>query len=210
MAGLDDSHLASGPELFLRFAGHDSTPRSCMLLGIAHGKMHIRSEQWIEPATTVSALFAHLTVSGEVLYCIRKETWYRACIDLMSGDDRRREPRLAVHQPATVITFSGSHKAPSIPGILLDLAVSGMRLQVSNHVEPGTMIYVETGTVIVAGEVRNCQTGSDGHFEAGIEITDVVSEIDSHHKASSILKNIRHKLAQAILGEPISASRKPT
>ena len=164
------------------------TFQSCTLLGIAHGKIHIRSDQWIEPASRVSATFVHLAFVGEVLYCTWKDTWYRTCIDLFSGDDqRRREPRLAVHQRGTVIALSESRNSTPVSGILLDLAVSGMRLEIPNHVEPGTMIYVETESTLVAGEVRHCHKGRNGGFEAGIEITEVALQNRSRRQRLSVI-----------------------
>lgn len=67
---------AAGPEVLLRLAGTGSPPHCCTLLGIAHGKMHVRDDQWIEPASRVDAIFARLAFSGEVIYCTRKDTWY--------------------------------------------------------------------------------------------------------------------------------------
>jgi hypothetical protein len=209
MAVLQDFGVFSGPQVLLRLAGSKTEPCACTLLGITHGKMHLRSEQWIEPASLVSATFNRLTVSGEVLYCTWKDAWYRTSIDLISEDDqRRREPRLLVGQHGTVISLSGNGNDFSAPGVLIDLAVSGMRLEVPRHADPGTMIYVETESALIVGEVRHCHQGPTGSFEAGVQITDILSDRNSRQNTPGFLHNVRRKLAQAILGAPIPTSRR--
>ena len=192
----------SGPDILLRLAGADAPPHTCTLLGLAQGKMHVRSTEWFEPASQVTARFAHLTFSGEVLYCTQKDNWFRVCIDLLSGEDqRRREPRLEVNQPGTVIALSDHGCQSSTQGTLLDLAVSGMRLEIPHQVDPGTMIYIETASALVAGEVRRCHKRSDGKFEAGIQITDVLPDNSSSRRSPGLVKNIRNKLGAIISGQ---------
>jgi hypothetical protein len=79
-----------------------------------------------------------------------------------------------------------------------------MRVRTSHYVKPGTMIFIETDGNLVVGEVRHCREEGNGHFDAGIEITDILSDTASPQGSRGLLKNFRHKLAQAILGEPIT------
>ena len=191
----------SGPGITLRSLSTDAPPRSCILLGLVQGKLHIRSDQWIEPSSRVRAQFEHLSFLGEVLYCARKDTWFRVCIDLLAGQEQRREPRLPVHQHGTVITLSGENPS-SEPGTLVDLAVAGMCIQLSHAVETGTMIYIETESALVAGEVRHCREVASGCFEAGVQVTDVLPDINIGHSTSGFLQNVRRKLGHVIAGEP--------
>ena len=208
MIALDESAADFGPELLLNLAGANLPPQSCILLGIAHGKMHVRSDRWIEPASPVTARFARHTLSGNVLYCARKETWFRTCIELTAADDQRRsEPRLVVRQCGTVITLSGNRSESSVPGTLLDLSVSGMRLEIPQSVEAGTMIYVETESALMAGEVRHCRKGREGRFEAGVQVTDILYGTASARIGWGTVRNIRRMLAQIILGEEIAVIR---
>jgi hypothetical protein len=71
------------------------------------------------------------------------------------------------------------------------------------------MIFVEMASTLVVGEVRHCRPGKDGHFEAGIEVTDVISDTKARQNSSGRLRNIRRKLAELILGEPIRSTREP-
>jgi hypothetical protein len=206
MSDLDQSTRISGPEIFIHLPGANAPSRSCTVLGIAHGQMHIRTDRWIEPATLVLAVFARITLAGEVVYCTRKDSWYRACIGVISEDDQRREPRLSVRQPGTINALADNGNE-SAEGTLLDLSVSGMRVEVPHRIQPGTMILVETRSAVVAGEVRHCLKGRDGRFEAGIEITDILSGLEGKEKSLGVVRRIRRKLAQAISGEPIVFTR---
>lgn len=201
------SALTSGPEVRLRLQGVKEKFFQCILLGMEQGKMHVRSDRWIEPASFVSAVFSHLTFSGEVLYCTRKDTWYRICIDLLAGEEQRRsEPRLAVHQHGTVIALSDDRSESKTPGVLLDLAVAGMRVELPQRVEPGAMIYFETESELVAGQVRRCHQYPDGRFEAGVEVTEILSGGRGEQKRGMI-KSLRTKLGHALLGKSAGMQR---
>src|ERR1700683_2262665 len=101
MLGVESGRIF-GPGVLLHLAGAAGPPLPCSLLGIEHGKMHIRTNDWIEPASRVSAMLGRINVSGEVIYCTSKDTWYRACIALNSGNEGRRGPRLPIRLPAAV------------------------------------------------------------------------------------------------------------
>jgi hypothetical protein len=203
MSALDEFRV-SGPEVFLQLTGTDSPPHSCILLGVEHGEIHIRSDEWLEPGWPVSATFARISVSGEVLYCIRKDGWFRISVAVISKNDHgRRQPRLPVCLPGSVVAFS-ENGSESSRGTLLDVSVSGMRLDISHPVKAGTMIFVETESVLVVGEVRYCNRRQDGGFDAGVAVTDVLSDIKSGQNSPGVMKSIRRKLAEAILGESIA------
>jgi hypothetical protein len=170
------------------------------MLGLAEGKLHVRSAQWIEPSSRIRAQFEHHSFSGEVQYCTRKDTWFRVCIDLMAEQEQRREPRISLCQKGRVTTLSNAGPL-SAPGMLLDLAIAGMRIELPHEVEPGTMIYIETDTTLIAGEVRHCRKGSEGNFEAGVAVTDVLPAIQLGAATPGMVKSICRKLGRAISGE---------
>jgi hypothetical protein len=200
----------SGPEILLQLIGTDSPPHSCILLGIEHGEIHIRADEWIEPGSHVNATFARISVAGEVLHCTRKDGWCRISVAVNSTHDLgRRQPRLPVYLPGSVVAFSGNG-SDSGRGTLLDVSISGMRLDTSHRVEVGAMIFVETRSVLVVGEVRYCNKREKGGYDAGVEVTDVLSDIKSAQNSQGVLKKIRRKLAEAILGEPIAIAREAT
>jgi hypothetical protein len=208
MLGVESGRIF-GPDVLLHLTGTSAPPLPCALLGIERGKMHIRANGWIEPASRVSAMLGRVNVSGEVVYCTRKDTWYLACIALNSENEGRREPRLPVRLPGSVVVLSGDGGEQSVEGLVLDVSVSGMRLRIPQGVKPETMIFVEMASTLVVGEVRHCLPGKNGQFEAGIEVTDVISDTKARQNSSGRLRNIRRKLAELILGEPIRSTREP-
>ena len=206
MPALGESRLVSGPAVLLQLTGTSSPPQSCILLGIEHGKMHVRTDKWIEPASQVTAEFARVAISGEIEYCTRKDNWYRACIAMDRGaDDGRRDPRLPVTLSGKVITLS-DNGSDSVDGKIHDLSVSGMLVELSHLAEVGSMIFVETDSTLVIGEVRHCHDGRNGHFEVGVEITDILPDIKLQQSSPGVVKRIRRKLAEAILGQQIATA----
>jgi len=209
MATLKDSRVF-GPEIRLQLTGTDAPPHSCILLGIEKGEIHIRADEWIEPASRVSATFARVKVSGEVLYCTSKDGWFRISVAINSRNGQgRRQPRLPVYLSGSVVAFS-ENRTESGRGTLLDVSVSGMRVNIPYRVEVGTMLFVETRSVLVVGEVRYCNKRPQGGFDAGVEVTDVLSDIKFARTSPGVLKTMRRKLAEAILGEPIAIARDET
>jgi hypothetical protein len=173
----------------------------CALFGLEQGKMHVRNDLWIEPESQVRVQFGQLRFSGIVTYCIRKDGHYSTCIDLMPGHEERREPRLSIQRGGHVTTLGGGRASAGAPGVLLDLAVSGMRVHVPYEVTPGTMIFIEMETELVAGEVRRCTKSSNGNYEAGVAITDVLSTRGNGVHSRSVLHKARMRMAHAILGK---------
>jgi hypothetical protein len=199
MAVADASVAHSEPEIVLHIAGGPTL--KCALFGLEQGKMHVRNDLWIDPESHVRVQFGHLKFSGIVTYCIRRDGHYCACIDLMPGHEERREPRLSIQRGGHVTTLGAGRRAAGAPGVLLDLAVSGMRVHVPYEVTPGTMIFIEMETELVAGEVRRCTKTSNGNYEAGVAITDVLSTRGSGAHSRSVLHKARVRMAHAILGK---------
>ena len=199
MAVAEVSVAHSGPEIALHVSSGLTV--KCALFGLDQGKMHVRNDLWIEPESHVRVQFGRLKFSGIVLYCIRKDGHYSTCIDLMPGHEERREPRLSIQRGGHVTALGGSRQSAGAPGVLLDLAVSGMRVHVPYEVAPGTMLFVEMETELVAGEVRRCTKASNGNYEAGVAITDVLTTRGNGAHSRSVLHKARMRMAHAILGK---------
>ena len=199
MAVADVSIAHCGPEIALHIPG--GLTLKCGLFGLEQGKMHVRNDFWLEPESHVRVQFGHLRFSGIVTYCIPKDGRYSTCIDLMPGQEERREPRLSIQRGGHVTTLGGGRHSAGAPGVLLDLAVSGMRVHVPYEVTPGTMIFIEMETELVAGEVRRCTKTSNGNYEAGVAITDVLSTRGRGIHSRSVLHKARVRMAHAILGK---------
>ncbi len=188
IAVADESALNHGPEVLVRVEGTSESPFPCILLRASQGKIHLRTNQWIEPATRVTAAFPHISVAGAVVYCTRIDTGYRFCISMISGNDKRREPRLLTRQPGKIVALSADG-SESTSGTLVDLSVSGMRLEMTHRVETGTMIFFVTGSIAIVGEVRYSHQRQLGGFEAGVEIIETLYDPEVRETSvRSILK----------------------
>lgn len=199
MSAADVSVAHSGPEIVVH--GPTGLVHKCSLFGLEQGKMHVRNDLWLEPESRVRVQFGHLTFTGMVTYCIRREGYYSTCIDLMHGKEERREPRLSIQRGGHISTLGGGRESASAPGVLLDLAVSGMRLHVPYEVTPGTMVFIEMESELVAGEVRRCTKATNGNYEAGVAITDVLSARNTGAHNRSVLRKARMRMAHVILGK---------
>jgi hypothetical protein len=136
-----------------------------------------------------------------VNYCIRKDAHYSTCVDLRPGDDERREPRLGIRRGGRITTLAGGQEAAGAEGVLVDLAVSGMRLRIPYEAAPGDMILVEMESDLVAGEVRRCARTSAGDYEAGVAITDVLSTLGSGALHRGVLQKAEARMAHAVPGK---------
>jgi hypothetical protein len=182
---------------------------SCTLMGMAQGRIHLDADRPIGPETRVMLKFARVTFEAIVEYSTLKSGKYRVCASVTAeAEKRRREPRLPIHQHATITALAeNAQNTMSIPCILTDLSRSGMRAQISEPLISGTMVCVETDTTLVAGEVRHCQR-RPGYHEIGVEITDIITDAKQGEKEEGFVKNLRWKLAALIVGEELTFARR--
>jgi hypothetical protein len=86
------------------------------------------------------------------------------------GADKRREPRFATNEPASIHSLN-----PLTPGYtpvrILDISNWGLKLRGQRFIEPGTQIHVKLGNVFVVGEVRY-SIPAGGFFLAGVLVED--------------------------------------
>jgi len=70
--------------------------------------------------------------------------------------ERRKEPRLKANQ-SVMVTPIGMIRMPAMSGRVLDMSGSGLRLVLPNPVPCGSPIKVETGHMVMVGEVCRCE-----------------------------------------------------
>lgn len=117
-----------------------------------------------------------------------------------SAQGTRRDPRLLLIQDGRVTTL-GEQGNKYSEGTLLDLAVSGLRLEMSHSVDVGATIFFETAASLIVGEVRHCHQSQHGRFTAGVEINDILTDVRfKHNSGKRTAKGIRRKLAEVVLG----------
>lgn len=181
--------------IFLEPAGGAKSPIYCSLIGIERGQIHLNTQKWLEPGTRAVLKIDGISVTGEIDYCNRKKEEYRTCFTV---GHRRSAPRFPINEPGT-LTVLGEEQTHSSACSLTDLSVSGLGLTTSMEVTAGSMICVQTGSMLAVGEVRHCRQDSAGMFRVGVEVTDVLS----NEAARRARKGFRQRLAELILGYQI-------
>ena len=95
--------------------------------------------------------------------------------------ERRRHVRTPSDQPASITVVRPSPKPMS--GRVLDVSEGGLKLIVSEPLEPGTLIQVRLANKFVLAEARYCLRQGE-EFHVGIETKDVF-EIPGKDESSS-------------------------
>lgn len=186
----------------------NGTILSCSLLGINRGEIHLKTEQSFQPGFQVVVAFERVSLTGEVVYSKTEEQGFRTCIVLRTGDHAgRTEPRFPIDEPATLIVLPDAAPIWSSSCRLVDFSRSGLGLMTSAEVNPGTMACVETTSLLVVGEVCYSGQHEPGLFQVGIELTDVLLDEGLSSRNAGLIARIRVKLAEFILGRPISRFR---
>lgn len=197
----------SGPQVELRI-GHKNgeAAQRCALVGIEYGRIHLHTERIVASETRVFVKFKKVTLEAIVQYSKPKDVGYGVCLSVTGEPERRRrEPRLPIHQHATITSLCDGSVV--LDGTLTDLSRSGFRAQLREPVMVGTMVYAETHTTIVVGEVRHCEE-RPGHCEIGVEITDILTDTSTPGDKTGIIETLRWKLATLIVGERLTIARK--
>jgi hypothetical protein len=88
-----------------------------------------------------------------------------------SGLERRTEVRYPTNDPAQVRLSPG---AEPVPGTILDISKSGLRIELTTLVERGTRIeIILTGRAAIFGTVRHCRRMADA-YHAGVLVEHVL------------------------------------
>jgi hypothetical protein len=145
--------------------------------------------------------FDHVAIPGTVLSSRQNENFYRTCVEVTPSDHVRRDPRFPLHEPCS-IGILGNGDETRIKGRLTDFSKSGLGLHSGGYVEIGTMVYVETRSLLIAGEVRHCRRRPNGTFTVGLETTDIFSDF-REGKSLPMFYRSRRWLAELILGHPV-------
>ena len=176
------------------------TQRSCVLLGITCGQIHIGSEKALRETEAVTVKFEHVQIRGRISYCVRKDASYRICVDIII-ESGRKYPRFPLDEACTAIVFNDAGTA-RLRGRLTDFSCNGLGLRLESAISAGSMIYVETASLLIVGEARYCRRAPDSGFIAGLETTDIIADTSPSKKLTKV-NNVRLRLAEFVLGRPI-------
>jgi hypothetical protein len=98
------------------------------------------------------------------------------------GPERRREIRLAVNHPASLKQLLPTASGRSEVRVL-DISRNGLKVEVSERIDPGTVVQIRIEELIVTGEVRYWVSVGD-KFHEGVQIQDVIPTRTCGHAAS--------------------------
>jgi hypothetical protein len=173
----------------------------CAVHEIANGQIHLLAPNSLADATKVTLKFDHVAIPGTVLSSRQSEDFYRTCVEVTPSDHVRRDPRFPLDESCFVsVLESGDENR--IKGYLTDFSKSGLGIRSESYVEIGMMVYVETRSLLIAGEVRHCLPRLDGTLKVGLETTDIFSDF-GQRRPLPIFYRFRRCLAELILGHAI-------
>ena len=184
--------------LLVEPVGGGSVSRPCDLIGIHHGQVHLTTKKRVAPGTKIVLRINELTVTGEVNYSKDKDGEFLTCVVV---DRARSSPRFPVDESGSLTILSG-HATLTHRCRLTDLSHSGLGLDTSVEVKIGSMICVQTSSMLAVGEVRYLRQNKGESFHVGLAVTDVlVGETTNPQR-----KGFRHRLAEIVLGRQIAAA----
>jgi hypothetical protein len=196
----------NGPSVELRIANSDAPAWHCALIGIAYGRVHLYADRAVTAETRVIVKFKAVTLEAIVQWCEPKDSGYRVSVSVTAElENRRREPRLPIQQPAVIMSLSDNTITADCT--LTDVSRSGLRAQLREPLAVGAMVCIETEAIIISGEVRRCQQHHEYH-EIGVEITDILTNADTPDGNMGVVDGLRWKLAEFIVGKRLSVARK--
>jgi hypothetical protein len=85
--------------------------------------------------------------------------------------ERRRENRYYTGNCHADILLGGADT--SVPGLVMDVSRSGMRVRSDCHLAAQRSVRVRVGNMNVTGWVRYCTSNSDGTFDTGVLINHI-------------------------------------
>jgi hypothetical protein len=145
--------------------------------------------------------FDRVAIPGKVISSRRDEDFYSTCVEMTPSDHVRRAPRFPLDESCSLSVLA-SGRETRLKGCLTDFSQSGLGLRSEGYVEIGMMVYVETRSLLIAGEVRHCRPRLNGTFTVGLETTDIFSDF-RERTSLPIFYRFRRCLAEVILGHPI-------
>jgi hypothetical protein len=197
--------LAKSParQVPVHISGVDVPDLPCELVGVEAGTLFIRAERQIPESSGVMVNLNQVTLPGVVAECLPAGNDWTLSIAL-SSRKRRLDERIPAGQEAAIgVVENGRAKLRTCT--IVDTSAFGMGLRLSFPLNAGARVCVETGSMMIFGEIRHCNPKVNGDYLAGMLIVDVVPDVSRQSPFSIMLNNLRWKLASSIRGrEPIS------
>lgn len=154
----------------------DESRYSCGLLGIAGGEIQLISELPVPESFSGVVQFDRVAVAGYVLYCRSRGDCYRVCFHIVGHE--RSEPRFPLTNPCTATILDDEYR--KISGRLKDFSQSGLGMVLVDSCPIGAMMYVETDSLLIVGEVRHCREEDDSSkYVVGLATTEIHTDANT-------------------------------
>jgi hypothetical protein len=141
------------------------------LSAVENGAFQVRSPVHVKCGSRIAMVHPDARIEACVAGCRRLEGGaYQLGVVLAQDLDRRSERRIAANRPATLRT-SGAVSA--VPVSIIDIASSGLGLEVPAALVVGACVTVEWEAAVAHGEVCHCQPAS-GRYRAGVRVQEFV------------------------------------
>ncbi len=108
--------------------------------------------------------------------------------------DRRQEPRVEANEPV-VITELGDHRRHPMGGMIQDLSGGGMLIKLPRSIATDTLVRVETGSMLLLGEVVRCEPDGE-EFRVALIICRSLQNLHSLQSRQA-LENLNRALLEA-------------
>jgi hypothetical protein len=87
--------------------------------------------------------------------------------------DHRREPRSPLEAIAARIQID----AAWLPARVLDISISGMKLEVSDCLPVPSEVTVYFNSIIALGQIRYCRRNRNQSFDLGLQLEEVINTV---------------------------------
>ena len=133
----------------------------------------VRVKRSLPEHVAVSIEFGAETRKGQIVRCQPADDWYEVSVSI--ADRNECDLRSAERFPLTRdvrIQASGRNEAAS--GIVVDVSIGGMGLEVRAPLKRGEILSVESDSDIAFGVIRYCRRLRDDLYRAGFEVFHVM------------------------------------
>ncbi len=194
----------------LTLDGGSRPPFSCIMIGIEQGSVLLDCAEPIDPGNDVILTFDRISLRGSVRYSRPRRSRHRVSVGIDGSEhsEERTAPRFPMDEPGALMAL-GDDGTVVLECRLTDFSRSGLGLRSPQEVAVGTMICIETSSILVAGSVRRCLPFGDGvTWQVGVAVTDVLTDDGTKRTSGWSFARFRLRLAEIILGREIETERR--
>ena len=170
-----DTPVPWEPEVLVAVSGAQTEIYTCKLRGLNNGTLHVFSAKPITKLADVTVTFGAVMIRGTVIYSRPKNRDFLICIAFSAGPGKsgRHEPRVPAAQRCSLVALEEKGSV-QLDAMITDISYSGVGVRMSRPIKIGTMICIQTGDFVAAGQVLHWHRIGEGQFSAGIHLTDIL------------------------------------